>query len=62
MSGSNKIPFPVAIAQKMPHIVHEFGCDSVGEFIVQLAGMVDTCAALNTLYLTFGMHICKEYP
>jgi len=56
------IPLPVAIAHKMPHIVHEFGWDSVGEFVVQIAGMVDTCAALNTMYLPFGLHICKKYP
>ena len=33
MSGSNMIPLPVAIAHKMPHIVHEFGRDSVREFV-----------------------------
>ena len=62
MSGNNKVPLPVAIAQKMPHIVHEFGHDSSEEFIVQIAGMVETFAALNTMYLPFGLHICKEYP
>ena len=56
-----RFPIPVAIAQKTPHIVHGFGCDSVRVFIVQIAGMVDTCAALNTMYLPFGMHICNEY-
>ena len=45
----------------MLHIVHEFGCDSVREFVVQIAGVVNTCAALNTVYLPFGMPVCKEY-
>ena len=24
--------------------------------------MVDSCVALNTMYLPFGMYLCKEYP
>ena len=61
MSGSNMTPLPVAIAQKMPHIVHEFEWDSVGEFIVQIVGMVGTYARFNTMYFPFGVCICNKY-
>jgi hypothetical protein len=55
------VPLPVAIAKKIPHIVHEFGWDSVEEFIVQIAGTAETYAALNTMYLPLGFHVCKKY-
>ena len=62
VSGGVKVPLPVQIHLKMPHIVMLFGQNSVDQFLFQVAVMVDSCAALNTMYLPFGIYLCKNYP
>ena len=62
VSGGVKVPLQVQIHLKMPQIVMLFVQDFVDQFLVQVAVLVDSCAALNTMYLPFGIYLCKKYP
>ena len=62
VSGRNNVPLPVQINLKIPHVTMDFGHDFVETFLVQVVVMIDSCAALNTTYLLFGIYLCKEYP
>ena len=60
VSGGVKVPLQVQIHLKMPQIVMLFVQDFVDQFLVQVAVLVDSCAALNTMYLPFSIYLCKK--
>jgi hypothetical protein len=53
-------PMPIAIDNGLPHITLDLGSDPAVD--PTLCGLMDTCGALNTGYLTFHLWLMSERP
>ena len=62
MRSAGKVDLPVKIDKLVPHVVLELVIEDSTTLNPQFGVMVDTCASLNIMQITLGIHLCKTYP